>query len=259
MKGVVNLVCISCDWAICFQIGLLITGTVGCQSGETRITGHPSESDKVCVVIYGRATGAIVVFSNGSYFWEEFANSQRNSPRAIHTGWLGSELLASLQQSVIANPQWLPNEERVPTYIFEPDDSQKAYPDCVRELVAFVQSTPAPPHLTAAQIREKILGTWFVEIPADGPRKTVTVRFDRDGSFHASSRGIGEVVESRKTDQQDNLIYEATWQARNGGFVVTQTNSLPRSNLFMFGIDLMDDHEIICSHMSVGGRTVFKR
>lgn len=98
--------------------------------------------------------------------------------------------------------------------------------------------------LTAAEIQQKIVGTWFLDQWFDGAPSTITVTFGADGSFE-SSRGPQK--------------HHAMWHATDGYFTVTKSNALPSSNLQMFVVDRLDDHEMICGHPSVAGRDKFRR
>jgi hypothetical protein len=111
---------------------------------------------------------------------------------------------------------------------------------------------------TATQIQQKIVGTWFLDSSSqDGTPETIIVVFGADGSFE-SSRNFTDffppppVAGGRQT-------YRAMWQATDGYFTVTKSNSLPNSSLQMFVVDYLDDHEMVCGHPSVAGRDKFKR
>jgi hypothetical protein len=111
---------------------------------------------------------------------------------------------------------------------------------------------------TAAQIREKIVGTWFLtSSSSDGTPETITVVFGADGSFE-SSRDFTDFFPQPPVARKGK-VYRAMWQATNGYFTVTRSNSLPSSNLQMFVVDLLDEHQMVCGHPSVAGRDTFRR
>ena len=111
---------------------------------------------------------------------------------------------------------------------------------------------------TAAEIQQKIVGTWFLDQwSPDGTPRTITVTFGADGSFE-SSRNFTDLFEPGP-QPAGNQTYTAMWQATNGYFTVTKSNALPNSNLQMFVVDRLSDHEMVCGHPSVGGREKFRR
>jgi hypothetical protein len=111
---------------------------------------------------------------------------------------------------------------------------------------------------TASEIREKIVGTWFLDSWSEnGTLEPITVVFGADGSFE-SSRNFTDFFPPPPVTSS-NRTYRATWQATDGYFTVTKSNSPPNSNLQMFVVDYLDDHEMICGHPSVAGRDKFRR
>ncbi len=111
---------------------------------------------------------------------------------------------------------------------------------------------------TAAEIRQKIVGTWFLHKWApDGAARVITVTFGADGSFE-SSRNFTDFFGAAPRSSSDQT-YHAMWRAADGYFTVTKSNALPNSNLQMFMVDRLDEHEMICGHPSVGDRDRFRR
>jgi hypothetical protein len=256
MKGVVNLVRTVCDWPVCLLICLLITGTVGCQTGGTTIARSPGEVCRVYETTYGhgpQSCGVIIVYPNCCCVWQEFGAEHhfffhQYRPGATYTDELSWKLFSALEKSIHSNHQW-ETVDGVSTCYFDADDSKTNYPDSVRELVAFARTGSAPQHLTAAEIREKILGTWFIVGGDFGGAEypgTIAYRFAADGNFESSNSITGEVG-------------EATWTAENGGFNITKGHSLPQNNWEMYSIERLDDQEMMCGHMSVAGRMLLSR
>jgi hypothetical protein len=117
---------------------------------------------------------------------------------------------------------------------------------------------PQPQRPTESQIRERIVGTWFLESwSPQGTPETITVIFGADGSFE-SSRNFTDLVSPPRL-AGGSKSYRAMWQATDGYFTVTPSNSLPSCNLQMFVVDRLDDHEMVCGHPSVAGRDKFRR
>ncbi len=108
---------------------------------------------------------------------------------------------------------------------------------------------------TASAIREKIVGTWRLERRSEnGTLEPMTVVFEADGSFE-SSQNFTDFF----PPPASNGAYRATWQATDGYFTVTKSNSVPHSNMQMFVVDYLGDHEMICGHPSAGDRDKFRR
>lgn len=252
MKGMVQFIRNICMGPKGFWFCFLAGGLVGCQTGGKQIAEAPGEASRVCVINYGclrpdsGVYGNINIFSDGSYFWEDFTKTNRDSLGALHAGRLSSELLLSLQQSVQTNHLWTP-AEGVPICDFMFDDSNTSYPPCVGELVEFVLSNVPLQPLTAKKIREKILGTWFLLENGDGrPPATKSFTFDADGTF-TSSNSITRHVD------------EATWQAHDRYFTITISHSLPQNSFVIFTVFHLDDHIMISGQASMAGRYVFIR
>ena len=111
---------------------------------------------------------------------------------------------------------------------------------------------------TASEIREKIVGTWFLDQwSSDGTPETITVVFGADGNFE-SSRNFTDFF-PQPPEAGHGQAYHAMWQATDGYFTVTRNNALPNSNLQMFVVDHLDDHRMVCGHPSVAGRDKFRR
>lgn len=109
----------------------------------------------------------------------------------------------------------------------------------------------------AGEIRQTLIGTWFVDLcPTKRSADPIVVTFGPDGNFESSRNftegtlGTSGGLASSSGLLVTNQPYKATWQAKDGYFIVTPSNSLPAINLQIFTIRHMDDQEIICSNPS---------
>ena len=116
-----------------------------------------------------------------------------------------------------------------------------------------------PPHErpAAAEIRQKLVGTWLVDLWATKrSADPIVVTFGADGRFESSRNFTKGNFEPSGGFAGPSLLpvinqtYKATWQAKDGYFIVTPTNSLPACNLQIFVVRHLDDQEIVCSNPS---------